>query len=108
MDETYYKVYIKTGDDNNIVEINSSAFLSDTKGFIEIDEGTGDKYHHAQNHYLDKPIMDEYGRYNYQYIDGEVVEIAETEKPSIPIPEPPLEIKNRADIDYIGMMTGVL
>jgi len=90
MDENYI-VYIKTDTENNIVVINSSAFVSDTTGYIEIDEGTGDKYHHAQNHYLDKPITDDYGRFNYRYIDGKVVEIPESEKPPIPLPEPTQE-----------------
>lgn len=75
MDETYYKVYIKIDGDNNIVEINSSAFLADTSGYIEIDEGTGDKYHHAQNYYLEKPLVDGHGRNNYQFINGKVVEV---------------------------------
>lgn len=83
-----YKVYIKVDENNNITEINSSAFVSDTTGYIEIDEGIGDKYHHAQNHYLDKPLVDEYGRYNYQYIDEEVVEVADDSKPSVPPSEP--------------------
>lgn len=83
-----YKVYIKTDKNNNIVMINSSAFLVDTIGWIEIDEGIGDKYHHAQGHYLEKGLFDEYGRYNYRYVDGQVVEIPETEKPPVPAPGP--------------------
>jgi len=63
-----YKVYIKVDENNNITEVNSSAFLPDTTGYIEIDEGVGDKYHHAQNHYLDKPVTDEYGRHNYKWL----------------------------------------
>ena len=87
MDESY-KVYVKADENNNITRINSSAFLADTAGWIEIDEGIGDRYHHAQNHYLENPITDEHGRYNYLYVDGEIVEIAEADKPSIPPPEP--------------------
>ena len=30
-----------------------------------IDEGYGDKYHHAQSQYLDKPITDERGVWRY-------------------------------------------
>lgn len=76
------KVYVKTNEENYITEINSSIFLADTSGWIEIDEGYGDKYAHAQGNYLDKPLYDEQGRYNYKLIDGEVVEIAEVEKPT--------------------------
>ena len=86
-----YKVYVKVDENNNITAVNSSAFLPDTTGYIEIDEGVGDKYHHAQNHYLDKPLTDDYGRFNYRYIDGKVVEIPESEKPPIPLPEPTQE-----------------
>jgi len=87
MDENYI-VYAKTDTENNIIAINSSAFLQDTTGYIQIDEGTGDRYHHAQGNYLDKPITDEYGRHNYRYTNGQVVEIPESEKPPVPQQEP--------------------
>ena len=75
-----YKVYIKTNSNNLVTAINSSAFLTDLTGWFEIDEGTGDKYHHAQNHYLDKSLIDENGSYNYKYIDGELIERTDEEK----------------------------
>lgn len=62
-----------------IVNINSSAFLEDTSGWTKIDEGAGDKYHHAQNNYLDKPLYALEGRevvYNYKLVDGKVVNIS--------------------------------
>lgn len=77
------KVYVKTNENNEIIEINSSIFLADTEGYIEIDEGYGDKYAHAQGHYLDKPLTDEQGRYNYMLFGEEVMEIAEADKPTI-------------------------
>lgn len=83
-----YIVYIKTDIENRIIAINSSAFLFDTTGWIQIDEGIGDRYHHAQGNYLEKGLVDEYGRYNYRYVDGQVVEIPETEKPPVPAPGP--------------------
>lgn len=75
MDEniTSYKVYVKTNADGIIIAVNSSAFLSDTTGWTEIDEGSTDKYHHAQGNYLDKPLVDENGIYNYLLIDGKPV-----------------------------------
>ena len=78
-----YKVYAKVNNENYITEVNSSIFLADTDGWVEIDEGESDKYAHAQGNYLDKPIVDEQGRYNYKYLDGEVVEVAEQDKPQI-------------------------
>ena len=69
-----YKVYIKTNDNNLVTAINSSAFLSDTTGWVEIDEGTGDKYHHSQGNYLPKGLMTDEGVYRYKYTDGELQE----------------------------------
>lgn len=74
-------VYVRLDESNNIVEINSDRFITDKICWVKIDEGFGDKYNHAQGNYLDKPLMDEYGRYNYQLANGEVVEIAEEDKP---------------------------
>lgn len=65
-----YKVYVKTNADGIITAVNSSAFLSDVTGWTEIDEGSADKYHHAQGHYLDNPLVDDYGIYNYMLIGG--------------------------------------
>lgn len=77
------KVYVKTNEINEIIEINSSIFLADTTDYIEIDSGYGDKYAHAQGNYLEKGLCDEQGRYNYKLVDCEVVEIAEEDKPVI-------------------------
>lgn len=82
------KVYVKVNEENYITEVNSSIFLADTNGWIEIDEGESDKYAHAQGNYLEKPIVDEQGRYNYKLIDGEVVEVPESEKPEVKPIEP--------------------
>lgn len=72
MDYTY-KVLVRVGSDGCITEINSSDFIRDTTDWIEIDEGEGDKYHHAQNNYFDKPIFDENGIYNYKLVDRKSV-----------------------------------
>ncbi len=85
MKENYYesyKVYIKTDENGNITAVNSSAFLADTEGWTEIDEGGGDKYHHAQNNYFDKPLADERGLYNYKLADGVVTESTSGDKAS--------------------------
>lgn len=63
-----YKVYAKTSDSGVITAINSSAFLTDTTGWTEIDEG--DKYRHAQNNYLPAGLTDENGIYNYKLSDS--------------------------------------
>ena len=68
------KVYIKTNENHEITEVGSSIFIEDTKDWIEIDEGRGDKYVHAQGNYFDKPLIDEQGNYNYLYINGKLYE----------------------------------
>ena len=69
-----YIVYIKTDEQGRIIAVNSSAFLDDTTDWIEIDSGVGDKYHHAQGNYLNKPICTDDGIYQYKLVDGAVVE----------------------------------
>ena len=86
-----YEVYIQTDENNHIVAVNSSEFLTDNDGWTKIDEGRGDKYHHAQGNYFDKPIITDSGVYRYIYADGVVrecttEEIAEQEA-NIPVPE---------------------
>lgn len=67
-----YRVYAKINESGSIVETNSSAFLSDTTGWVQIDEGTGDRYHHAQGNYFPKHKYDERGIPRYAYVpDGD-------------------------------------
>jgi len=74
-----YIVYIKLDDANCITAVNSSAFLPNVTGWSEIDSGYGDRYHHAQGNYFDKPIMDERGIYRYKLEDGKPVERTQEE-----------------------------
>ena len=68
------KVYVKVNEKNEIIEVNSSVFLKDTTGWIEIDKGFGDKYAHAQSQYFNKPLMNDDGTYNYSYVGGRIIE----------------------------------
>jgi hypothetical protein len=83
-----YKVYVSL-QDGYITSINSEIFLSEEEiqTMTEIDQGQGDKYAHAQSKYLEKGLVDEYGRYNYKYVEGKVIEVAETDKPTIEEPK---------------------
>ena len=74
-----YIVYIRTDSSNRVLEINSSAFLADTIGWTQIDEGWGDRYHHAQGNYLDGPLYDDNGIPRYKLDRGRVVERTEEE-----------------------------
>lgn len=83
------KVYINKDSENNITSINSEIFLSEEEmsTMTEIDKGKGDKYAHAQGLYLEKGLVDEHGRYNYKYVEGKVIEVAEGDKPTIEEPK---------------------
>ena len=66
MDENTYKVFVLTDDSNRIIDINSDAFLTDSDGWVQIDEGSDFRHHHAQRNYLPKPKQDDRGVYRYR------------------------------------------
>ena len=86
-----YTVYIKIDDASRIIAINSSAFLPSTEGWVAIDHGLGDRYHHAQGNYFPKPIYEERGIPVYKYVDGKVLERTQEEIDADyhePVPQP--------------------
>ena len=68
--EDIYSVFVRASPDGTVTAINSSAFLTDAAGWVEIDSGSGDKFHHAQSCYLDGGLMDENGIYNSKLDNG--------------------------------------
>lgn len=109
--ENEYKVYVFL-QDGYITSINSEIFLSqeEIQTMTEIDQGQGDKYAHAQSQYLEKGLVDEQGRYNYKFVSGKVVEIAEEEKPTIKEPEQQATAQDKieAQVMYTALMTDTL
>lgn len=88
-----YTVYAQTNPNGYITDVNSSAFLPDLAGWTEIDQGYGDKYHHAQGNYFPLPIITDGGAYRYKLVDGKPLEctaeeIAAQEKALRPVPVP--------------------
>ena len=73
MDTESCKVLVQTDDAGRVTAINSDAFVSGD-GWTAIDEGEGDRYRHAQNNYLLKPLTDERGVYRYKLVDGLVAQ----------------------------------
>lgn len=69
-----YRVFALIDEHNRIIGINSDAFLADLAGWVQIDEGVGDCYHHAQGNYLPKSLYDERGIPRYKLVNGQVVE----------------------------------
>lgn len=76
--EFNYKVFVQMDEQNRITAVNSSAFVS-TEWGTEIDRGTGDRYHHAQDNYFDQPLYTEDGIPRYKLQDGKAVERTEKE-----------------------------
>lgn len=74
-----YIVYVKSNDAGYIIAVNSSVFLTDTTGWVEIDSGYGDRFGHAQGNYFPEPIVTMGGAYRYKLVDGVPVECSEEE-----------------------------
>lgn len=96
-----YIVYVQINDAGYITAVDSSDFLHNVADWVEIDRGTGDKYHHAQNNYFPQPIYTESGACRYKLVDGQPVEcaaeeIAAQEEALKPVPTPSLE--NRVEV----------
>lgn len=90
MEQQTYKIFIKVDEENRIIEVNSEAFLLDSEGWIQIDEGEGDKYRHAQGNYFPLPLVDERFIYRYKLVDGVPVERTQEEMDAdVVIPEEP-------------------
>lgn len=79
MDEKY-TVYVRADETGRIVEVNSIAFMAYTAGWTAIDEGYGDKYHHAQGNYFPQPLYDVRGCANYKLENNIPVERSDEEK----------------------------
>lgn len=101
-----YIVYVKPETNGYITAVNSSAFLKDTAGWVEIDRGYGDKYYHAQGNYFPKAIKTAGGAYRYKLVNGKPVEctpeeIKAQEEARKPVPvEPEGSVWDELDAAY--------
>lgn len=77
--ETVYIVYVKVDSARRITDIDSSASLSNTDGWIEIDRGFSINHKLAQNNYLKKPLRNELFILRYKLVDGKPVERTQEE-----------------------------
>lgn len=62
-------VYVKPNEHDYITAVDSSAFLTDITGWVEIDRGKGDRFHHAQANYFPKSITTDSDAYRYKLAD---------------------------------------
>ena len=102
MDEKYI-VYAKADESGRITALNSSAFVDSGWG-VSIDEGVGDRYHHAQGNYFTGGLYTDDGIPRYKLVDGKAVERTEEEiaadRVALPAPPP-------TDTDILNALLGV-
>ena len=100
MDELQSKVYIQTDTEGRILRCDGGYTTpADLSGWLEIDEGNGDRYNLAQSHYFDGGLytMDGIPRYRW---DGEKAvlrseEDLEADRSAIPEPKPSGTLEDR-------------
>lgn len=106
-----YTVYVQVNEGGCVVAVNSSAILTSTQGWVEVDRGSGDQYHHAQGNYLPQPLYTNDGIPRYKLEKGEVVERSPEEIAAdlagLVEPVTPLE-QLRADVDFLAALQGVV
>ena len=90
------KVYFQTDDQNRIIRCDGGCTTpADLTGWVQIDEGTGDKYNLCQSHYFDGGLYTMDGIPRYKLQDGQAVERTqeeiEADRAQIPEPEPTLQ-----------------
>ena len=99
-----YKVFVLADESDRVIAINSSAFLTDVSSWIQIDEGTGDKFHHAQGNYLPGPLYDDCGIPRYKISGGAAVERSPEEMDADYVPP---EVRPTAEELLNAMMEGI-
>lgn len=107
------RVYILLDEKERIVRIEGEYSLpSDLTGWVQIDEGYGDRYSLAQSHYLDGGLYTMQGIPRYKYAGGVCVlrsedEIAE-DMAALPTPQPSQLDRVEAQATYTAMMTDTM
>lgn len=112
MDITKSKVYIQFDASGRITRCEGGYTTpADLTGWVEIDEGLGDRYNLCQSHYFDGGLRTMDGIPRYKYADGKcrlrTDEEIEEDRIAIPAPAPSASEKLRADVDFLSAMTGV-
>lgn len=107
------RVYILLDEQNCIIRIEGEYSLpSDLTGWVQIDEGYGDKYSLAQSHYLDGGLYTHDGIPRYKYEDGACVLRSDAElavdRDALPKPQPSQLDRVEAQATYTAMMTDTM
>ena len=107
------KVYIQTDTEGRILRCEGGYTTpADLKGWMEIDEGIGDRYNLCQRHYFDGGLYTTDGIPRYRWDGTQAVECTNEElkadRAARPAPEPTEQEQLRADVDFLLAMGGVL
>lgn len=79
-EQTTSKVYVQTDEQNRILRCEGGYTTpADLTGWVQIDEGTGDRYNLCQSHYFDGGLYTSDGIPRYKLVDGQPVERMEEE-----------------------------
>lgn len=74
------KVYVLIDEKNRVIRCEGGYTTpADLTGWVQIDEGTGDRYNLCQSHYFDGGLYTSDGIPRYKLVDGEAVERTEEE-----------------------------
>ena len=74
------KVYVLSDNQNRIIRCDGGYTTpADLAGWVQIDEGTGDRYNLCQSHYFDDGLYTDDGILRYKLVDGQPVERTDEE-----------------------------
>lgn len=74
------KVYVQTDEQGRITQCEGGYTTpADLTGWVQIDEGTGDRYNLCQSHYFEGGLYTSDGIPRYKLVDGQPVERSEEE-----------------------------
>lgn len=82
MNENTSKVYVLMDDQSRIVRCEggyTTGNITDPENWVQIDEGTGDRYNLCQSHYFEGGLYTDDGIPRYKLVDGQAVERSEEE-----------------------------
>ena len=107
------RVYILLDEKERIVRVEGEYSLpSDLTGWVQIDEGYGDRFSLAQSHYLDGGLYTMQGIPRYKYEGGACVLRSEAEiaadRDALPKPQPSQLDRVEAQATYTAMMTDTM
>ena len=100
MEEMKSKVYIQTDTEGRILRCDGGYTTpSDLTGWLEIDEGTGDRYNLCQSHYFDGGLYTKDGVPRYSWDGSKAIlrsnEELEADRATIPEPKPSKTVEDR-------------